>query len=106
MTSRTVIMNYTYTKDTASLTSFVKTMLWISIAIGVILLVSDLLQMRLLSSNFTQAEAEANDSRQTIVGLFFSIIFIITGISFFKWTYRANLNCRGFGASNMNFTPG
>ena len=29
-----------------------------------------------------------------------------TAVAFLTWIYRANLNCRGFGAQNMRYTPG
>ncbi len=106
MTTENANTNQIYTKDPRSLTKFVKVMLWISIATGIIYLISDLMQMNLLSSSFSQSEAEANDARQGAVGILFLVVFIVTGIAFFKWTYRANVNCRGFGADGMKFTPG
>lgn len=98
---------YTFTKDPRSLTSFLIFMLWLSLGSKVISILSDFGQMSLLAQeSFTQAEAEANDERQGLVGIAFLIIFIITGVVFLKWIYRANLNSRGFGAKDMKFTPG
>lgn len=97
---------FQYTKDPRSLTKFVKAMFWVSIVTAVIYFLSDLMQIALLSSNFTQAEANANDTRQGAVGVLYLIVLLITGIAFFKWTYRANVNSRGFGAQGMEFSPG
>jgi len=97
---------YNYSKDPTSLTKFLKTMLWISLGIGVISLLSDFMQMNLLSGSFSQVEVESNNTRQQIIGLLYLITFIITGIAFLKWIYRANSNCHGFGAQGMKFTPG
>jgi hypothetical protein len=99
--------DYHYSKDLTSLTKFLKTMLWISLGISVISLLSDFMQMNLLSAgSFSQAEAKANDSRQLITGILYLVAFIVTGIVFLKWTHRANSNCHGFGAQGMKFSPG
>lgn len=101
------VKEYHYSKDPSSLTKFLKTMLWVSLGISIISLLSDFMQMNLLSSGtFSQAAAESNDSRQQIMGILYLVAFIITGISFLRWIHRANSNCRGFGAQGMEFTPG
>lgn len=52
------------------------------------------------------AAGEANDTRQSIVGIIQLIIFIVSGILILKWIYRANYNARQLGATRMVFTPG
>lgn len=96
----------TYTKDPSSLTRAVIIMLWVSLGFEVITLLGDIAQMSLLNRPFTNEEALANDSRQQLIGVSYLIVFILTGIFFLKWIHRANLNARGFGAANMEFTPG
>jgi len=82
-------------------------MLWVSVGAEVIYMLSDFLQMSLLSQDsLTPAEADANDALQGLVAIAYLIVFIITGVAFLKWIYRANLNSRGFGAKDMKFTPG
>jgi len=99
--------DYHYTKDPTTITKFLKTMLWISLGVVVLSLLSDLMQMNLLSAGyFSQAEAESNDIRQRIIGVLYLVAFIITGVTFLKWIYRANSNCHGFGVQGMKFTPG
>lgn len=97
---------YTYTKDPRALTSFLVVMLWVSLGFEIISILSDFGQMSLLDGSFTEAEGAANDSRQGLIGLGYLGVFIVTGIAFLKWIYRANLNCRGFGVEGMKFTPG
>jgi heme/copper-type cytochrome/quinol oxidase subunit 2 len=98
---------YAFTKDPTALTNFLRFMLWIYLGITIVSLVSDFMQMNLLNSApFSQAEAEANDLRQRIITVFYLATFIVTGIVFLKWIYRANSNCHGFGAQNMKFSPG
>jgi hypothetical protein len=99
--------SYAFLKDPTSLTKFLRTMLWIYLGIIIVSLLSDFMQMNLLSSaSFSQAEAKANDLRQRIIGLIHLAIFIVTGIAFLKWIHRANSNSHGFGARNMKFSPG
>jgi len=98
---------YRYLRDPHRLTSFLIIMLWVSLALDGISIVNDLSQMALLERpTFTEAEAEANDQRQMVVGLAVLAVFIVTGITFLKWIYRASSNSRGFGASGLTITPG
>ncbi len=100
-------LGYTFTKSPFGLTQALKVMLWIQMGVAVISIFSDFGQMNLASSgNITTEAAEANDARQGMIGLLYLGVFIATGIIFLKWIYRANLNCRGFGATDMKFTPG
>jgi hypothetical protein len=99
--------DYTFTKNPFGLTQALKVMLWIQMGVAVISMFSDFGQMNLASSgNITPEAAEANDARQGMIGLLYLGVFIATGVIFLKWIYRANLNCRGFGAAEMKFTPG
>lgn len=95
-----------YTKDPKSLTRYLIIMLWISMGFEIITLLGDMAQMSLLNRPFTNQEALANDARQQLIGVGYIIVFIVTAIFFLKWIHRANLNCHGFGAENMVFTPG
>lgn len=98
---------YYYRKDPVPLTKFLKAMLWISLSVGVLSVVSDLFEMNLLSTgSISEAEAESNETRQEVVCLLYLGVFIVTGIVFLKWVYRANSNCHGFDAQGMKFTPG
>ena len=99
--------DYHYTNDPTAITKFLKTMLWISLGVIVLSLLSDLMQMNLLSAgHFSQAQAESNDTRQKIIGVLYLVAFLITAVAFLKWIYRANSNCHGFGVQGMKFTPG
>lgn len=97
---------FSYVKDPGKLTAFLLAMLWISAAADVISLLSDGAQYVLLGGSYTQQEGEANDARQALLGAGYMGIFLITGISFLRWIHRANLNSRGFTATDMRFTPG
>lgn len=97
---------YSYSKDPRSLTALLIVMLWICLGSEVANLLGDFAEMALLSGPFTEAQAEANDVRQGLLGLSYIIVFVVTAIAFLKWVYRANLNSRGFGAEDMRFSPG
>lgn len=98
---------YTFAKDPTGLTAFVKTMLWISVLAGIASIVSDLGQLQLIGSeSLTPSVIESNDARQQNIAILALAVYVITGIGFLKWIYRANLNSRGFGAVDMHFTPG
>jgi len=107
MEMNSIGQGYKYTVDPTSLTKFLKTMLWILLGINVLSLLSNFMQMNLLSaSTFSQSAAEANDSRQQVIGILYLLAYIVTGVAFLKWIHRANKNCHGFGAQGMEFTPG
>jgi hypothetical protein len=85
------------------------------VGISVIAIISGMMEYELLSNfksgNFaseasTIAAAESNDSRQRVIGAIQFLVFIISGIIILKWIYRANLNAREMGATDMVFTPG
>jgi hypothetical protein len=98
---------YGFRKDPTALTNFLKVMLWVYFGIIIVSLLSDFMQMNLLSSaSFSRTEAEANDLRQRIIGIIEFATLIVTGIVFLKWIHRANFNSHGFGARNMKFSPG
>jgi len=64
----------------------------------------DLLQ-RAADEEITDAEAEASDQRQALIGLaqLGSLIALI--VLFCLWIPRANRNARAIGATGMRFTP-
>lgn len=105
--SQTNPAGFRFTKNPELLTKVLRVMLFISLAITAASLLSDFAQLSLAQKGgFTDTEAEANDARQALIGMAYLGIFIVTGITFLKWIYRTNVNCRGFGARGMQFTPG
>jgi serine/threonine protein kinase len=99
--------NFIFTKDPTGLTKILKFMLWAQLTLSIIGLIGDFMQLNLASSaSLTSEQAEANDTRQGLIASFYFWVSLITGIFFLKWIYRANLNCRGFGAEGMSFSSG
>ncbi|MEW5251671.1 DUF4328 domain-containing protein [Microbulbifer discodermiae] len=102
-------------KDSSSLTSWVRYMLYAQIAVIIISLWSNFLEYQLLSDYqngvyISQEEAvadgEASDQRQQVIALFYLVVFIVSGFVILRWIYRANYNARQLGARDMEFTPG
>lgn len=102
-------------KDPEGLTKWTKWLLYAQVVIGVIAIISSILEYQLLSDfksgvyssqELAVAAAEASDARQGIVGIIQFIIFVVSGILILKWIFRANYNARQLGASEMVFTPG
>jgi Domain of unknown function (DUF4328) len=102
-------------KDSTKLTKWTIRILYAQIVIIVIALISGVLEFQLLSDFKNEvyisqsqavADGEASDTRQGVIGILQSIVFIVTGILILKWIHRANFNARHLGASKMEFTPG
>lgn len=51
------------------------------------------------------AQAQVNDSRQEIIAVIQIVIFVITGIFFLMWFYRAHKNLEALGSKKLKFTP-
>lgn len=97
---------YSYAKDPKNLTKSLIVMLWVSLGMEIASMLSNFGQLSLVSREYTIAEAEANDFRVAAVSIVYLLNFIVTGIIFLKWIYRAHINARGFGAEGMTHSPG
>lgn len=76
----------------------------------IIMLISDYFEYRLLESLqngffVSDQEAESNDLRQSILGILYLIVFIISGITFIMWFRRAYYNLH-LKVSNLSYTEG
>jgi hypothetical protein len=65
-------------------------------------LLHDISSGRLIS----ESQAGAVDFQQTVLGVTQFFLFVVTGIFFLSWIYRANCNVRRLGARGMKFSPG
>jgi hypothetical protein len=57
--------------------------------VDVVAVVADVAEYRLLGTEFTDAEADANDLRQAVIGVLQVALFIATAIFFIRWFQRA-----------------
>jgi hypothetical protein len=72
-------------------------LIWIVLALEIVSLVSSYLQYDLLQTAanggyLSESEAEANDSREQIIGIIYLVAYIISGITFIMWFRRAYYN--------------
>ncbi len=83
----------------------------LNVLLDLIALGSGFMEIGLLSSvqegrTITDAEAEANDIRQAIIGALQLLTLVFTVIFFLMWIHRAHRNLPALGARDLKFTPG
>jgi uncharacterized protein DUF4328 len=101
------ILSYHFLLDPSGLTRFLQRLLWISVLVGSVAFVDDLVEFVQVQMGHLPPDQVANgDPIQGIVGLLQSGLGIVTGIAFLKWIYRAYKNIQGFGAQGLRFSPG
>jgi hypothetical protein len=61
---------------------------------------------RIAIGSFTEAEAEANDLRQSMIGIGQIAVYAATVVLFLFWIHRAHKNLAALGASDLKYTPG
>jgi hypothetical protein len=97
-------------RDLYGLTVLLKIGLAAYMAVAAISIWSGWLQIDILqraaTGVATEAEAAASDSRQSLVDMFFLLIYISTAILFLRWTYLTSQNARALGSIGMHVTPG
>jgi hypothetical protein len=101
-------MSTTYTyRDLSGVTTVLKVLLGFSAALAVVSMLSSFMQAELLSrDSFSEAEGQANDLREQIIGLFQLGLYLFTAVIFGYWIVRANKNVRALGADGLRITPG
>jgi hypothetical protein len=100
-------------RDPASLTQWVKGLLVLALLLDLVAVGSGVIEFSFLQrvaegsldGDFDE-RAAANDNRQMTIGVGQFVLYIVTGIVFLTWIYRANSNARALGAKDMRFTPG
>jgi hypothetical protein len=93
-------------RDLSSQTRFLKILLGSGAALAALALVSSFLQAELLGRSFTEAEGQANDSRQQVIGILQVVLYFLTAVFFGRWIYRAQHNVRALGAAGLAVSPG
>jgi len=99
---------YSFVSPSADLTKYTVLALWLLVLMSVVAVISDSMQLNLLDNikTITAIEAEGNDLRVLVVDRIHIAMSVIAWVMVLMWKYRANKNCRGFGAQGMRFTPG
>lgn len=97
--------NYTY-REIFGLTKFLNVLLGLGAAMAVVSLFSSFMQSELLSRSFSEAEGQANDFRQQLIGRIGFALYCFTVVVFGSWIVRAHKNVRALGADGLRETPG
>ena len=66
----------------------------------------DLLQRIRDGGEFTDSEAENSDTRQSVLGVLYLLVYIPTAVVFLRWVYLTNRNARALAGDGLKFTPG
>lgn len=104
---RSATPEFTYTKDPRGLTRILVRLIWLQIFAIALTISSDVDVLLLISSGpFELEEAHASEAWQMWTSAGYLITSLAATIVLLMWVYRANLNCRGFGAEDLRFTPG
>ena len=89
------------------LTKILKVLLALGAIVAVVSMSSLFMQAELLKhESISKAEAEANDSREQMIGFIQVGLYLLTAIFFGCWIVRANKNVRALGADGLRITPG
>jgi hypothetical protein len=79
-------------------------------ALSAVALVSDLMEVGLISraatAAVTEAEAAANDSRQQLIGVLQVGVYLGTIVAFLMWFHRSHRNLSALGNDDLKYTPG
>ncbi len=100
-------------KDATTLTKWTTGILYVSVAVTFLAIISGVLEYRLLSDiensgydpQLVEA-AERNDIRQGVMGILQLLTLLPAAVLILVWIHRANANARARGAMGMQFTPG
>ena len=100
-----------YTKDPNNLSKILVVFLWVFIVSNVLGIITDtsiisVYNEILNGGAISDQKANEYDQRESLLGIVWMLSFIVSGVFFLKWIYRANANCKGFGANDMKFTSG
>lgn len=102
-------------RDPTGRANWARWLLYAQAALSVVAIVSGVMEYSVLngikngsfaSDAEMMAAAQANDTRQGIIGIAQMAIVIAALILFLMWVYRSNRNARSFGPHTMRFSPG
>jgi hypothetical protein len=92
----------------ADKSKWVTRLLWVTVAVSVVAVISDAAQVALVQEatsggTVTRAEADANDSRQAVIGLIQGAAFLATAGFFLVWFHAAYVNLPRLGAADLRY---
>lgn len=98
---------YRYTVDITPVTKQLKALLMGLAGLSLLALLVHIVRLNLvLSGAWSKTHLATAYQIDRVVWQISVPIYIVVFITFLTWVYRANLNCHGFGAQGMQFSPG
>ncbi len=88
------------------ITRFLRGLLLAGFILAVLAIWSGWLQIQLLSTEFTDEQATANDNREQLIGSLAVCLIALTMIVFATWIYRAHRNLPALGVRDPDISPG
>jgi hypothetical protein len=89
---------------------WIRRLLLAGVALSAIAVLSDLMEVSVISRaatiGITDAEADANDSRQQMIGILQVVLQLVTVIAFLVWFHRSHRNLSALGNERLKYTPG
>ena len=92
------LLSLKFVEDPTGVTSTLQVLVSFQLVIGFLVFLGD-------CGVFVEPKTGTN-SFALLVEVVYWAFFVASAIAFLKWVYQANLNCRGFGAQGMRYTPG
>ena len=92
--------------DLAPTTRLLESAFILGAVVTVLAFFSSIGQLMLLARDFTDAEADSNDLRETLISGVVIVVALATMLIFSVWIYRAAANVRALGARGVTITPG
>lgn len=94
-------------RDSSGLARLLLFLLGTGVVLSALSMASSFMQLDLINrGGFADAEAEANDLRERVLGVCQLALSLTTTVVFGIWIVRANRNVRALGAENLTYTPG
>jgi len=99
--------NYTIIWNNSNRAKVLIVVFWIVIFSGILSIYSDVLELDLLKriergTDYTLEELDANDSRQSLIAIFYAVVSIISIVVFLNWFRRAYGNLHRLKIKNLN----
>ena len=86
-----------YTKDPNNLSKILVVIFLVVNVLGIITDASTISVYNEILNGGTISDQKANEyvQRETLLGIVWLLSFLVCGVIFLKWIYRANANCKG-----------
>ena len=89
-------------KNNSQRAKWILTIFYIMLILSPIVIISDIMEYSLLGRQYTTAEGEANDLRQSLIGMLDLVVYIFAIVFFIMWFRRAYFNLQAAGVRTLH----